>query len=83
MPGTFVLIGRQMPRYSAGASGFMSYVSMWPGPPSSHSRMTDVSLLPPVTADASARARRMVLRGADAMPATPICRKCRRERPSQ
>jgi hypothetical protein len=24
IPGTFVLIGRQMPRYSAGASGFMS-----------------------------------------------------------
>ena len=40
-----VRIGLQMPRYSAGASGFMSYMSMWPGPPSSQIRMTDVFLL--------------------------------------
>ena len=41
-PGTRVRIGRQMPRYSAGASGFMSYMSRWLGPPSSQIRMTDV-----------------------------------------
>ena len=45
MPGTLVLIGLHMPRYSTGASGFISYISMWPGPPSSHSRITEVSFL--------------------------------------
>ena len=43
MPGTLVRIGRKSPRYSAGASGFMSYVSMCGGPPGSQMKMTDVS----------------------------------------
>ena len=33
MPGTGVAIGRNSPRISAGASGFMSQRSMWLGPP--------------------------------------------------
>jgi hypothetical protein len=33
MPETFVLIGRNSPRYSVGAAGLRSYVSMWVGPP--------------------------------------------------
>ena len=33
MPGTLVLIGLNSPRYSTGASGFRSYMSMWLGPP--------------------------------------------------
>ncbi len=33
MPGTFVLIGLNSPRYSTGALGFRSYRSMWLGPP--------------------------------------------------
>src|SRR5262245_38957901 len=44
MPGTTVLIGLNAPRYSAGASGFMSYVSMCGGPPGSQRKMTDVSV---------------------------------------
>jgi hypothetical protein len=33
MPGTFVLIGLNSPRYSAGAAGLRSYMSMCDGPP--------------------------------------------------
>ena len=33
MPGTSVAIGSNGPRTSAGASGFMSKVSIWLGPP--------------------------------------------------
>ena len=33
MPGTAVAIGANSPRYSTGASGFMSHVSIWLGPP--------------------------------------------------
>ena len=41
MPGTFVWIGRNSPRISAGAFGFISYMSMWLGPPMSSTMMTD------------------------------------------
>ena len=44
MPGTFVLIGMKSPRYSLGASGFKSYISMCGGPPGIHTKMTEVSL---------------------------------------
>src|SRR5215469_4267909 len=43
MPGTFVLIGRNGPRTFEGASGFMSQVSRWDGPPTSIRRMQLVS----------------------------------------
>ncbi len=80
-PGTFVRMGFQIPRYSAGASGFMSYMSMCPGPPSSQIRMTDV-FLPPPSGDPS-RAFKIVGNPTDAIPARPTCTKLRRVRPSQ
>ena len=40
MPGTAVAIGSNGPRYSTGASGFMSNVSRWLGPPQSQSTIT-------------------------------------------
>ena len=43
MPGTFVRIGRNSPRYSLGASGFRSYISMCGGPPGSQRKITDRS----------------------------------------
>ena len=43
MPGTFVRIGRKSPRYSLGASGFRSYISMCGGPPGSQTKITDRS----------------------------------------
>src|SRR4051812_22642395 len=43
MPGTFVVIGLNSPRYSAEAPGFRSNVSMWLGPP--HSQRTMIALL--------------------------------------
>ena len=42
MPGTFEGMGRNSPRYSAGASGLMSYMSMWLGPPPRQIMMTDL-----------------------------------------
>src|SRR4051794_33981760 len=42
IPGTAVLIGRNGPRISAGASGLGSNVSNWLGPPHIQNRMTDV-----------------------------------------
>src|SRR5262245_20190629 len=42
MPGTLVRMGLSGPRYSCGASGFMSYVSSWLGPPHIQKRMTEV-----------------------------------------
>jgi hypothetical protein len=41
MPGTFVLIGLNSPRNSAGALGFKSYMSIWLGPPACQIRITD------------------------------------------
>src|SRR5207253_2645566 len=79
-PGTFVLMGFQRPRYSAGASGFMSYMSMWPGPPSNQIRMTDVFL---VAEPEASLARRTWARLADPIPATPAWTKLRRDIPSQ
>jgi hypothetical protein len=39
MPGTFVGIGLKIPRYSLGASGFMSHMSCWGAPPICQIRM--------------------------------------------
>src|SRR5437763_8151962 len=41
MPGTFVLMGLNSPRTSAGAFGLRSYMSMCDGPPACQMRMTD------------------------------------------
>src|SRR5687768_5346628 len=82
MPGTFVRIGVQRPRYSIGASGFMSYKSMCPGPPSSHIRMTAVSFAAGAMA-AAAFARKSAGSEIDAMPDIANWTKFRRVRPSQ
>src|SRR3954467_12107446 len=42
IPGTLVETGWNSPRYSAGASGFMSHMSRWLGPPRIPRMMTDV-----------------------------------------
>ena len=44
MPGTSVAIGRNSPRTSAGASGFMSHVSCCAGPPHMNSKMHALAL---------------------------------------
>ena len=36
-------IGRNAPRYSAGASGFMSQVSIWDAPPHRKNRIVDLA----------------------------------------
>ena len=46
MPGTFVAIGLNSPRYSAGASGFGSKVSRWLGPPARLMKIAEVALAP-------------------------------------
>ena len=50
MPGTFVAIGRNSPRTSAGAAGFMSQLSMCDGPPRSQIQMTDLPRWVPLLA---------------------------------
>src|SRR5579871_5284101 len=41
MPGTFVSIVPNSPRYSSGASGLGSHMSIWLGPPRIHRMMTE------------------------------------------
>src|SRR5690349_1107152 len=43
MPGTLVAMGLYGPRMVSGASGFMSQVSIWLGPPQSSTKMHDFS----------------------------------------
>ena len=59
MPGAEVEIGWNVPRYSTGASGFMSHVSMCDAPPLSQMRMVDFAGLRRAGAEVS---------GADAFP---------------
>src|SRR6266404_4028867 len=56
---------------------------MWLGPPSSQSRMTEVSLRSAVNPADAARARSTSASPRLAMPATPSCKKLRRLMPSQ
>src|ERR1044072_2266803 len=82
MPETFVLMGLNSPRISEGASGFMSYMSMWLGPPPRQIMMTDLSRFPGGTAP-SALSRR---NGGSVNPpsaSAPVFKKLRRESPSQ
>ena len=74
-----VLIGRQRPRYSGGASGFMSYVSMCPGPPSIQSKMTDVSFFAHRRGRRFFHPQKAATRPRLPMPARPSCTKLRRE----
>ena len=41
MPGTLVFMTPNSPRYSTGASGLGSHMSIWLGPPRIHRMMTD------------------------------------------
>src|SRR5206468_5668005 len=81
MPGTLVAIGLNSPRTSTGALGLRSYMSMWLGPPASHSRMTDRRGVP----FSRAWARRHSRPGSVSPPSArlPTFRKVRRLTPSQ
>src|SRR3954464_2261474 len=74
-PGTAVRIGRNGPRYSAGASGLGSQVSNWLGPPHIQNRKTVVSADGP----AWARAASTSDRGRPPSASDPARRKVRRE----
>jgi hypothetical protein len=54
-PAAFVSIGLNSPRYSSGASGFRSHMSMVAGPPPSHTRMTPSAFAPRARPRSSAR----------------------------
>src|SRR5262245_34654131 len=56
-PGTLVRIGLKSPRYSLGASGLRSKVSMWLAPPQSQRTITDFGLVRGVFASASRRSK--------------------------
>ncbi len=81
IPETLVLMGLYGPRMEAGASGFMSQVSSWLGPPTSINWMQFTSL-PACTAPAALRRRKSgIVR--PRKPSDPACRKSRRVTPSQ
>src|SRR5262245_14902176 len=79
MPGVFVAIGLNSPRISAGASGFMSYMSMWLGPPLRRTMMTDLAR----GAFSSARSRSRSASIIPPRPRLPKRRNLLRERPGQ
>ncbi len=43
MSGAVVAMGENSPRYSTGASGFMSHMSMWEAPPQRKKRIVDLA----------------------------------------
>ena len=77
MPGADVSTGLKVPRYSAGASGFMSQVSMCDAPPLSQMRMADFATfrLPVGEGAASARPARFTPKNGS----PPASRNVRRE----
>src|SRR5690242_11091899 len=79
MPGTLVSIAPNGPRYSAGARGLGSQVSMWPGPPLSQNRITLLPAADERTAP-SARRRAKSARVNPPTPSAPAVRKLRREK---
>src|SRR3989475_13046277 len=82
MPGTLVLIGWNSPRISAGAPGFISYVSTWLGPPPRQIMITDFPRPSGATAPAALRRKKSEsVNPPSASP--PALRKLRREIPSQ
>ena len=56
-PGAEVAIGWNGPRYSTGASGFMSHMSMCDAPPHRKNRIVDLARPPVVSAAGAAAAR--------------------------
>src|SRR5688572_28486101 len=79
MPGTFVLIGLNAPRYSTGASGLRSNVSMWDGPPFKLMKIAEVAFAPFTSPAAAMRRKPESDRPA---PTAPTLRKSRRVAPS-
>src|SRR3954466_9439186 len=81
MPGTFVLMAPNSPRYSMGASGLGSQVSCWLGPPRIQRMITDFCreiLCPDAAAFASERRRSGNANPAN--PRKPDLRKLRRSK---
>ena len=78
IPGTLVRIGRNSPRYSAGASGFMSNMSRCGGPP-----LRWMLMIAFFDAGAAPSARNSPARESPPMPVAPIRKKARLDTPSQ
>lgn len=77
-PGVRQPIGLKGPRINSGASGFMSKVSNWLGPPNNIKKMTDFAfagMLLEVAISPSARSSSVRLR--PNRPAPPASRTCR------
>src|SRR4051794_3268 len=84
MPGTAVDLTPNSPRYSTGALGLGSHMSMWLGPPRIQRMMTHGSRPPLVErdgADASSRSRSE--RASPEAPSRPALRKLRRSGSSE
>src|ERR1700678_4233701 len=81
IPETLVLIGLNGPRMEAGASGFMSQVSNWLGPPTNIKWIQFTSLLG-CTAPIALRRKKWGI-VSPRKPSDPACRKSRRLTPSQ
>src|SRR4051812_33440893 len=75
-------MGRNSPRISDGASGFISYMSIWLGPPPRQIMMTDFSRFAGET-DPSARRRKNSGRVKPPRASAPVFKKLRRDSPSQ
>src|SRR5262249_41134015 len=82
MPATFVSTGLNSPRNSFGASGFKSNVSMCEGPPPRYTLMIDFLEYNRSSLCWSSACNRPASESPP-NPAAPICRKFRREIPSQ
>src|SRR5262245_40841528 len=77
MPGTFVRMVPNSPRYSAGASGLGSHMSMWLGPPRIHRMMTELRRVA-AAEFACASWRNSSASDRPALPSTPALTKPRR-----
>src|ERR1700684_32299 len=80
-PETLVLMGLNGPRMEAGASGFISQVSNWLGPPTNIKWIQFTSLLV-CTAPIALRRKKWGIVN-PRKPSDPACRKSRRLTPSQ
>src|SRR5262245_29135338 len=78
VPEMLVEIGSNSPRYSTGASGFISYDSMCDKPPGSQTKITDVSLRPAAVLP-SARTRNRSDNASELNPRAPNCSALRRD----
>src|ERR1700733_9879897 len=81
IPETLVFIGLNGPRMEAGASGFISQVSNWLGPPTNIKWIQFTSLLV-CTAPIALRRKKWGM-VSPRKPSEPACRKSRRLTPSQ